>query len=138
MPMAAFTTLAVLGGGSGAPPAWMQPGSPKDEGDETQEQLDLMAAGIDRLSAELTEVQQSTPQQPHTPALVQQVVVPVVAATTPPAVQQAPPMQQDTSSMVDGLDFDRLGQELRPEEDPAPPTPPKHDEPVIRGYDLDD
>jgi len=97
-----------------------------------------MAAEIDRLSSELTEVQQSTPQQPHTPALVQQVVVPVMAATTPPAVQQAPPMQQDTSSMVDGLDFDRLGQELRPEGDPAPPTPPKHDEPVIRGYDLDD
>lgn len=138
MPMAAFTTLAVLGGGSGVPPSWMHPSLSKDGHDETQEQMDIMAAGLDRLSAELTEVRQASAQQPHTPALVQHVVVPVVAASAPPAAEQPPPMQQDTSSMVDGLDFDRLGLELTPEEDEGPPPSPKHDEPVIRGYNLDD
>ena len=138
MPMAAFTTLAVLGGGSGAPPSWMHPSLSKDGHDETQEQMDIMAAGLDRLSAELTEVRQASAQQPHTPALVQHVVVPVVAASAPPAAEQPPPMQQDTSSMVDGLDFDRLGLELTPEEDEGPPPSPKHDEPVIRGVNLDE
>ncbi len=138
MPMAAFTTLAVLGGGSGAPPSWMHPSLSKDGHDETQEQMDIMAAGLDRLSAELTEVRQASAQQPHTPALVQHVVVPVVAASAPPAAEQPPPMQQDTSSMVDGLDFDRLGLELTPEEDEGPPPSPKHDEPVIRGFNLDE
>lgn len=138
MPMAAFTTLAVLGGGSGVPPSWMHPSLSKDGHDETQEQMDIMAAGLDRLSAELTEVRQASAQQPHTPALVQHVVVPVVAASAPPAAEQPPPMQQDTSSMVDGLDFDRLGLELTPEEDEGPPPSPKHDEPVIRGFNLDE
>jgi hypothetical protein len=138
MPMAAFTTLAVLGGGSGPPPSWMQPSLSKDGHDETQEQLDNMAAGLDRLSAELTEVRQSSVQQPHTPALVQHVAVPVMAAAAPPAEEQPPPMQQDTSSMIDGLDFDRLGLDLAPQEDDGPPPSPKHDEPVIRGYNLDD
>lgn len=138
MPMAAFTTLAVLGGGSGSPPSWMHPSLSKDGHDETQEQMDIMAAGLDRLSAELTEVRQASAQQPHTPALVQHVVVPVVAASAPPAAEQPPPMQQDTSSMVDGLDFDRLGLELTPEEDEGPPPSPKHDEPVIRGFNLDE
>ena len=138
MPMAAFTTLAVLGGGSGAPPSWMHPSLSKDGHDETQEQMDIMAARLDRLSAELTEVRQASAQQPHTPALVQHVVVPVVAASAPPAAEQPPPMQQDTSSMVDGLDFDRLGLELTPEEDEGPPPSPKHDEPVIRGFNLDE
>jgi hypothetical protein len=44
-------------------------------------------------------------------------------------------MQQDTASMIDGLDFDRIAAP-QPSSEPTP-LPPSHDEPVIRGFDLD-
>ncbi len=138
MPMAAFTTLAVLGGGAGAPPAWMQPGSTVRRHDDTQDQIDALAKtpALDHLAAELTEVHhRATPTAPHPPAVVQHVVVPVVQA--PPAAEAngPPPMQQDTASMIDGLDFDRIAAP-QPSSEPTP-LPPSHDEPVIRGFDLD-
>ena len=77
MPMAAFTTLAVLGGGAGQPPSWMKPSEGRSA-DDTQEQLDMLSAGLDQLSAEVNE-SKVAPPQPHTPAVVQHVVVPVMA-----------------------------------------------------------
>jgi hypothetical protein len=44
-------------------------------------------------------------------------------------------MQQDTASMVDGLDFESIAAPVATE--PTAPVPPNHDEPVIRGYDLE-
>ena len=135
MPMAAFTTLAVLGGGAGAPPTWMVPGARRGQRDETQEQLDSLSATVDHLSAELNEVTQRTTAPPtHTPAMVQQVVIPVPMRPASEA-RSTPPMQQDTASMVDGLDFESIAAPVATE--PTAPVPPNHDEPVIRGYDLE-
>ena len=61
MPMAAFTTLAVLGGGAGEPPSWMRPESGSSASD-TQEQLDTLSAGLDHLAAEVA--QASSPPPP--------------------------------------------------------------------------
>lgn len=137
MPMAAFTTLAVLGGGSGVPPAWMKPTLNGDEGDDMREQLSSLSASVDQLAADINEVK-ATPSPTHTPAVVQQVVVPVVAHVPVQANEGPPPMQQDTSSMIDDLDFDRL---TAPRAEPVPerrPDVPSHHEPVIRGFNLDD
>ncbi|MGB1233656.1 MAG: hypothetical protein ACPHF0_05770, partial [Poseidonia sp.] len=48
----------------------------------------------------------------------------------------APPMQQATGSMVDDLDFDRLAERVGPAAPTTAPRQPSHDEPVIRGFDL--
>lgn len=138
MPMAAFTTLAVLGGGSGKPPAWMQPGMPMTGDDEVQEQLDALSSSLDQLAAEVNQQSVASPQPVHTPAVVQHVVVPVMQSVPSPVEETAPPMQQDTSSMVDDLDFDRLATSLSPPTEPAKSQGPAHDEPVIKGFNLDE
>ena len=107
MPMAAFTTLAVLGGGAGEPPSWMRPDA-SSSSDDTQEQLDLLSAGLDHLAAEVAQASPASDAPVYAPAVVQQVVVPVAK----PEPTSAPPMQQATESMVDDLDFDRLAQRI--------------------------
>ena len=138
MPMAAFTTLAVLGGGSGKPPTWMQPGTVSGSGEDVQEQLDTLSSSLDQLAAEVNQkpAVQSQPSQP--PALVQHVVVPVIQPSPLPTETAPPPMEQDTSSMVDDLDFDRLASSFAtPEPEPLNQSP-AHDEPVIKGFNLDE
>jgi hypothetical protein len=141
MPMAAFTTLAVLGGGSGVPPAWMRPSLIDNGGEHVQKQIASLAASVDQLAADVQHVKASpapTPTTSYTPALVQQVVVPVVAHVPVPSNQGPPPMDQDTSSMVDDLDFERRSEPTsRPEPEKATEVPTHH-EPVIRGFRLDD
>ena len=136
MPMAAFTTLAVLGGGAGAPPSWLRPGSPT-EPDETQEQLDALSSSINRLAADVEDSKNNPPPpQVHTPALVQHVVVPVVAS---PSNQQ--PIEHPsvaTVSMVDDLDFTNIGASLKDTTSESKDGSPGHDQPVIRGFHLDD
>ena len=138
MPMAAFTTLAVLGGGSGKPPTWMQPGTVSGSGEDVQEQLDTLSSSLDQLAAEVNQkpAVQSQPSQP--PALVQHVVVPVIQPSPLPTETAPPPMEQDTSPMVDDLDFDRLASSFAtPEPEPLNQSP-AHDEPVIKGFNLDE
>jgi hypothetical protein len=140
MPMAAFTTLAVLGGGAGAPPSWMYPQGSVRTVDDTQEQIDVLASTINHLAADINQAQKApTPHHAptHTPAMVQHVVVPVaVQATAPPS----PPVLQDataTPSMVDGLDFDQIAAPPLGE-DSATDNTPQFNEPVIRGFRLDE
>jgi len=131
MPMAAFTTLAVLGGGAGEPPSWMRP-SEGHSSDDTQEQLDLLSSGLDQLAADVAQSQVSQATPAHTPAFVQQVVVPVATSNEP-----APPLNQDTSSLVDDLDFDRLASNVQNNGSPSVTSAPGFDEPVIRGFRVD-
>jgi len=138
MPMAAFTTLAVLGGGSGKPPTWMQPGVSLSGDDEVQEQLDSLSSSLDQLAAEVNQQTVAAPQPVHTPAVVQHVVVPVIQSVPAQVEDTPPPMQQDTSSMVDDLDFDRLASSLSSPQEPAKPQGPAHDEPIIKGFNLDE
>ena len=138
MPMAAFTTLAVLGGGAGKPPSWMQPSSSTTDDDEVQEQLDTLSASLDQLAAEVNQQAAPESRSVHTPAMVQHVVVPVVQ-TLPSSVETPPPpMEQDTSSLVDDLDFDRLAASLAPAQEGSENQSPSHDEPVIKGFNLDE
>ena len=133
MPMAAFTTLAVLGGGAGEPPAWMRPESGSSPSD-TQEQIDALSAGLDHLAAEVGQASSAplTPSAPvYAPAVVQQVVVPASQPAPSP-----PPMQQPTGSMVDDLDFDSLAERVGSTIPADSHRKPSHDEPVIRGFDL--
>jgi len=138
MPMAAFTTLAVLGGGSGKPPTWMQPGVSLSGDDEVQEQLDSLSSSLDQLAAEVNQQTVAAPQPVHTPAVVQHVVLPVIQSVPAQVEDTPPPMQQDTSSMVDDLDFDRLASSLSSPQEPAKPQGPAHDEPIIKGFNLDE
>jgi hypothetical protein len=131
MPMAAFTTLAVLGGGAGEPPSWMRPGE-GNSGDDTQEQIDLLSSGLDQLAADVAQSQTAQPTPAYTPAVVQQVMVPVA-----PSPEIAPPMNQDTSSMVDDLDFDRVASNLQTDASSSVTSSPAFDEPVIRGFSVD-
>ena len=131
MPMAAFTTLAVLGGGAGEPPSWMRP-SEGHQSDDTQEQLDLLSSGLDQLAADVAQSQLSQQTPAHTPAFVQQVVVPVATSS-----ESAPPLNQDTSSLVDDLDFDRLASNVQNAGSATVTSAPGFDEPVIRGFKLD-
>ena len=140
MPMAAFTTLAVLGGGAGAPPSWMRPTNEGSNQDELREQVEVLSNTVNRLAAD---AQAPTHRKEHTPSIVQQVYVPVitpVASVQPPLQQrEPPPMQQDTASMVDGLDFEGISATNHGEVQPEPSViQPAHDEPVIRGFDLSD
>ena len=132
MPMAAFTTLAVLGGGSGSPPEWMRALHLDEE--EDSEQTAVTGSLVDRLAA-VNDA--STP--PHTPAVVQQVIVPV--AVPHELVHQAegpsPSMIQEPLSPLDGLDLDLF----EPESDPfldegKSRTTPSHNDAVIRGFDA--
>ena len=131
MPMAAFTTLAVLGGGAGKPPAWMKPGS-KMSVDDTQEQLDMLASGLDRLAADVNESKASQPTPTYTPAVVQHVAVPAVV---PQLREVASP--EPTASIVDDLDFDALAARVANQEPPPSPPATSYNEPVIRGFDLE-
>ena len=131
MPMAAFTTLAVLGGGAGEPPSWMRP-SEGHQSDDTQEQLDLLSSGLDQLAADVAQSQLSQQTPAHSPAFVQQVVVAVATSS-----ESAPPLNQDTSSLVDDLDFDRLASNVQNAGSATVTSAPGFDEPVIRGFKLD-
>jgi len=136
MPMAAFTTLAVLGGGAGAPPSWMQPKSHLQTGDDTQEQINALAAGIDHLAAEINQAKQA-PAPQHTPAMVQHVVVPVAVQAPQPPASGGSVEESDTVSLVDGLDFERISAP-RPEPEGQQKVTPDFDQPVIRGFNLED
>ena len=129
MPMAAFTTLAVLGGGAGQPPSWMKPSEGRSA-DDTQEQLDMLSAGLDHLSAEVNEAKVATPQA-YAPAVVQQVMIPVVSP-----VEERPALAQNTGSIVDDLDFDGLAARVADQQDETSSSPVSHNDPVIRGFDL--
>lgn len=131
MPMAAFTTLAVLGGGAGEPPAWMKPGS-RISSDDTQEQLDMLSSGLDQLAADVNESRAAQPTPPHTPAVIQHVVVPAAVQHQP--VASSP---QQTGSLVDDLDFDTLARRVASEDHDAQPPPASYNEAVIRGFDLE-
>ncbi|MCH1616180.1 MAG: hypothetical protein L7R83_01560 [Candidatus Poseidonia sp.] len=130
MPMAAFTTLAVLGGGAGTPPTWMKPGK-KGAVDDTQEQLDMLSSGIDRLAADVNQSKATRPVSSYTPAVVQHVMVPV------PAQQPAMPQPEPSPSTVDDLDFDALANRVARESAPDVSSPTSYNEPVIRGFDLE-
>lgn len=156
MPMAAFTTLAVLGGGSGAPPPWMKSSLKRGSYDDTQEQIDALTSSVAQLSAELQSGQRTPIQSQHTPAFVQQVIVPVnaqvesyplpSALTNPKTIAPSPspispqtsvpPMNQTTTSLVDGLDFD----DIIPADVKLPPHSQKSEvgfnDPIIRGFRL--
>lgn len=135
MPMAAFTTLAVLGGGAGEPPSWMRPGSGVSPGEDTQEQLDQLSTSLDLLAADAVEANQRKAEpQVHTPAIIQHVVVPVVPQHQPTV--QGP--VEDTSSMVDDLDFERMTLEDVPVPSEEAPTTLSHNDAVIRGFDLEE
>ena len=129
MPMAAFTTLAVLGGGAGQPPSWMKPSEGRSA-DDTQEQLDMLSAGLDHLSAEVNEAKVVTPHA-YAPAVVQQVMIPVVSP-----VEERPALAQNTGSIVDDLDFDGLAARVADQQDETSSSPVSHNDPVIRGFDL--
>ena len=131
MPMAAFTTLAVLGGGAGEPPVWMRPGTGVSH-DDTQDQIDTLSAGLDQLAADVAQSNIEQAPVSHTPAVVQQVMVPVFTHQEPPS---APP--QDTSSLVDDLDFEKVAAQFSEPVSPPPPSTPSFDEPVIKGFDLE-
>ena len=131
MPMAAFTTLAVLGGGAGQPPSWMRPGRNASV-DDTQEQLDTLSAGLDQLAADVNHAKSSQPAPAYTPAVVQHVVVPVATQQ-----QRVDPAPEQTASIVDDLDFDALASRVAGNEPPVPPSSTAYNEPVIRGFDLE-
>ena len=131
MPMAAFTTLAVLGGGAGEPPVWMRPGTGVSH-DDTQDQLDMLSAGLDQLAADVAQSNSEQSPVSHTPAVVQQVMVPVFTHQEPPSASP-----QETSSIVDDLDFDKVAVQFSEPVSPPPSSTPSFDEPVIQGFDLE-
>lgn len=137
MPMAAFTTLAVLGGGAGDPPSWMRPSNQNTNQDELKEQVENLSNTVNRLAADAQEPRR---RSGHTPSIVQQAYVPVITpvpAFQPSQESTAPPMQKDTASMIDGLDFEGISATNQGEVGVEPsPVQPAHDEPVIRGFDL--
>ena len=131
MPIAAFTTLAVLGGGAGEPPAWMRPGSRRNN-DDAQEQLDSLSAGLEQLTAEVAHSQESQPTLAYTPAIVQHVVVPTVQPVQTPSA-----MVQEQPSMVDDLDIEGLLSNTSVASQQEQMKQPSHNEPVIRGFDVE-
>jgi hypothetical protein len=131
MPMAAFTTLAVLGGGAGQPPSWMRPGR-NGSVDDTQEQLDMLSVSLDQLTADVNDTKVSQPTPAYIPAVVQHVAVPVV--TQPQRVERA---HEQAPSIVDDLDFDALASRVARHEPPDSPPTTSYNEPVIRGFDLE-
>jgi len=134
MPMAAFTTLAVLGGGSGTPPEWMVLGSTAPGEPSPDDSVDSVVQS----QVLLTTSDVILPAQTYTPAMVQQVVDHSIQ-TFEEAPQQliestdSPPMHQATESME--LDREFLGsiEAAGSQKQVAP-----HDEPVIKGFHLED
>lgn len=132
MPMAAFTTLAVLGGGSGSPPEWMR--APDLDEAEDLEQTSDTGSLVNRLAA----VTDATTVV-HTPSVVQQVIVPVAVSheLAHHAQRPAPSMIQEPSSPMDGINLDLFEPELGSfidEEEPQ--TTSSHNDAVIRGFDA--
>ena len=136
MPMAAFTTLAVLGGGATTPPQWMRTKQP-EEHNPLNERLDQLSSTVDRLQEEHHRTQHQPPTT-HQPAVVQPVVAPVFMSGVSAPVSGEP-------SIVDGLDLDGLFSEPgQPEPSvldtsgPASPntSEPSHQARVIRGFDT--
>lgn len=154
MPMAAFTTLAVLGGGSASPPEWMRPNVAEVD-DAVQDQLDALSASVERLHHQHHQ-QTMVHEHQHRPAVVQPVMVTTYADVEVEAADEATKdsSTRDESSIVDGLDIDAL---MGSTNDPQASTPPvsqrtvveegvdvpsspgdvRHDEPVIRGFDME-
>ena len=131
MPMAAFTTLAVLGGGSGAPPAWMRTPSDSEGGLEQEEQIS--SSLVNRLAA-----RNEAPNQVHTQAVVQQIVVPV-AMPLHDTVSEAEPANliQEPSTSLDGIDLDLFDFDEPPNENESiSEQSPSHNDPIIRGFDV--
>ena len=130
MPMAAFTTLAVLGGGAGSPPGWMR--SPELDEDEVQEQTAGTGSLVNRLAA-------ATDAATHTPSVIQQVSVPV---TVPQEQGDAPKVQlpsmfQEPLSPLDGLDLSLFEPEMDLSADEMESqTSPSHNDAVIHGFDA--
>tara|TARA_B100000524_G_scaffold335610_1_gene224930 strand:- start:189 stop:1064 length:876 start_codon:yes stop_codon:yes gene_type:complete len=131
MPMAAFTTLAVLGGGAGEPPAWMRPTSVRID-DDTQEQLDSLSSGLNQLAAEVAQSQATQAAPAYAPAFVQHVMLPAVQES-----QSPPEPVQGSPSLVDDLDIDGLLSSPSASPPSEPTQPPSHNEPVIRGFDVE-
>ena len=131
MPMAAFTTLAVLGGGAGEPPAWMRPTSVRID-DDTQEQLDSLSSGLNQLAAEVAQSQATQAAPAYAPAFVQHVMLPAVQEP-----QSPPEPVQGSPSLVDDLDIDGLLSSPSASPPNEPTQPPSHNEPVIRGFDVE-
>ena len=131
MPMAAFTTLAVLGGGAGEPPAWMRPTSVRID-DDTQEQLDSLSSGLNQLAAEVAQSQATQAASAYAPAFVQHVMLPAVQEP-----QSPPEPVQGSPSLVDDLDIDGLLSSPSASPPNEPTQPPSHNEPVIRGFDVE-
>ena len=136
MPMAAFTTLAVLGGGATAPPQWMRTKQP-EEHNPLNERLDQLSSTVDKLQEE-HHWSQHQPPTTHQPAVVQPVVAPVFMSGVSAPVSGEP-------SVVDGLDIDGLFSEPEQPEpsvlDSSRPASPNTSEPahqarVIRGFDT--
>ena len=154
MPMAAFTTLAVLGGGSASPPEWMRP-EVAEMDDAVQDQLDALSASVERLHHQ--HHQQTVVQEHHhQPAVVQPVVLnthtAVVAEATDEATKDA--SGESGSSIVDGLDINAWVASTKDSQASMPPanqqpeagngidmhrslSDVRHDEPVIRGFDVE-
>ena len=131
MPMAAFTTLAVLGGGAGEPPSWMRPDA-SSSSDDTQEQLDILSAGLDHLAAEVAQASPASAAPAYAPAVVQQVVVPVAKPEPTSALRcNKPPNPWLMIWILTGWPNESLRGANR-----MVNVKPAHDEPVIRGFDL--
>ena len=135
MPMAAFTTLAVLGGGATTPPLWMRPTEAADD-DPLTERLDNLASTVDRLQEEQQRPQEHA-EYAHHPAIVQPLAPTMIVA-------QVPQHHEPRPSLVDGLDVDGMLSE--PHTPPNPLSEPStsshadasessHRDPVIRGFD---
>lgn len=139
MPMAAFTTLAVLGGGATAPPRWMRAKEAGDDDDSMNERMDQLSSVVDRLQEDQHRAR-TPPNANHRQAMIQPGAVSAVA---PHSIDQ----RVGQPSMVDGLDLDGLLAEV--ETDPSAETPSEgavvtdpevasHRDPVIRGFDTND
>ncbi len=154
MPMAAFTTLAVLGGGSAQPPEWMRSEVAEVE-DAVQDQLDALSSSVERLHHQHHK-QTVVHEHQHRPALVQPLLVNVLAEAQGDMARlpSAASPEADSASIVDGLDIGAWvassgGEPLpqpsanetstngRVDEDLRRPVDVGHDEPVIRGFDID-
>ena len=129
MPMAAFTTLAVLGGGAGAPPAWMRTSSEGQETLDTEQPIN--ASLVNRLAAA-----SDASNHIHTQAVVQQIMVPVAVPVHDEIPEAEPvPMIQEPSSPLDGIDLDLFAfDEPSSNTERAPEQPPSHNDPIIRGF----
>ena len=92
----------------------------------------MLSAGLDQLAADVAQSNSEQSPVSHTPAVVQQVMVPVFTHQEPPSASP-----QETSSIVDDLDFDKVAVQFSEPVSPPPSSTPSFDEPVIQGFDLE-